>query len=461
MPPIKKVFLFIVLVLFFYCLFSFIAIKTEYGFLQFRNVNLLSDVISTGEKKNEIAFADSVQKNLVKDSVTAPSEPESYQFKNYQYPGYITGFQRDTLAPSLNRLNAKLLAFKQGKNVKIRIAYLGDSMIEDDLLTQTLRKLLQRFFGGYGVGFVPVTSHVSNSRITASADFSDNWRDDNFKTASASNKQTLFFSGHTYYGDNSWVTINDNTARNTLLEKCLLCGRSDNNTIEYNDKPFSVNALNNFNRILLSTDYSSKAKISVRDDNFPVYGISFESPSGVIVDNFSFRGMSGVELNAINPAFLKAIDQNNPYDLIILGYGINVLYKPNDVNFDWYKKLLSPVLKKFKQNFPNSDIVVVSTADRAFRYNGEYKSSRGIDSLVTMQARLAFDNNVCFYNQFITMGGENSIVKWANETPALASKDYIHPNTRGAEILATHFFNAIVNDYNKYIATTSTANKTN
>jgi hypothetical protein len=30
-------------------------------------------------------------------------------------------------------------------------------MIEGDLLTQTLRKLLQKEFGGYGVGFFPFT----------------------------------------------------------------------------------------------------------------------------------------------------------------------------------------------------------------------------------------------------------------------------------------------------------------
>jgi hypothetical protein len=335
-------------------------------------------------------------------------------------------------------------------------------MIEDDLLTQTLRKLLQHFFGGYVVGFVPVTSRSAAFRSTVSSEFSNNWQDDNFKTASAIDKQTLFFSGHTYYGNNSWVVISDNTTpNNSLLEKFLLCGHSDNNVIEYNDRPITINTPNNFNRILLSADYSNKVKLNITDGSLPVYGLSFESPSGIFVDNFSFRGVSGIELNGINQDFLKTIDQNNPYDLIILGYGVNLLYRPNDINFDWYRKLFTPVIKKFKQSFSNSDIIIVSSADRAFRYNGEYKSAKGIDSVIKMQAELSFDNGICFYNQFATMGGKNSIVKWANEKPALASKDYIHPNARGAEILAGYFFNAIVNDYNKYIATTNSANKTN
>ena len=37
----------------------------------------------------------------------------------------------------------------------VRIAFLGDSFIEGDILTQDLRDELQRTFGGRGVGFVP------------------------------------------------------------------------------------------------------------------------------------------------------------------------------------------------------------------------------------------------------------------------------------------------------------------
>jgi len=122
---------------------------------------------------------------------------------------------------------------------------------------------------------------------------------------------------------------------------------------------------------------------------------------------------------------------------------------------------MTPVISKFKKSFPESDIIIVGTADRAFRYNGKYKSPVGIDSLIKIQAALAFDNGTCFYNQFATMGGLNTMVKWVDESPTLANKDYIHPNSQGSEILATHFYNAILNDYNKYLAAANAAHKTN
>jgi len=74
-----------------------------------------------------------------------------------------------------------------------------------------------------------------------------------------------------------------------------------------------------------------------------------------------------------------------------------------------------------------------------------------------IQARLAYDHHLAFFNLFQTMGGENSIVNWANQKPALANKDYVHPNAKGADILAEKLFHAIMNDYHNYKPKTETA----
>lgn len=58
---------------------------------------------------------------------------------------------------------------------QIRIAYYGDSSIEGDLVSQTLRDSLQRRFGGKGVGFVPITTNVSGFRRSVRHRFSPNW----------------------------------------------------------------------------------------------------------------------------------------------------------------------------------------------------------------------------------------------------------------------------------------------
>ncbi|MDR0230494.1 MAG: hypothetical protein LBI82_00035, partial [Dysgonamonadaceae bacterium] len=51
-------------------------------------------------------------------------------------------------------------------NRSVRIAYFGDSFIEGDILTGSLRYMLQEKYGGNGVGFVPINCLTAGFRTT-------------------------------------------------------------------------------------------------------------------------------------------------------------------------------------------------------------------------------------------------------------------------------------------------------
>lgn len=428
-----------------FCIYLLISIAgTLMGFqwMPFRRVNLISDVIK-GDSLADI-------RNKPDSNAVVIEDIPDKNFELYKKGRFITNFNRDTSRSSLNGFLQKLADLKAGKKKKVRIAYFGDSMIEGDLLTQTVRKLLQQSFGGSGVGFVPITSQVSKFRQSVTDDYSGGWQDDNFKTG-RSNR--LYFSGHLFRSSGDWVQMVDQTITDTaaVIEKSLICGNAPGAVnITVNGGSFTVRAPNLLNRIPLAADRNRSIRMAVSDQSLPVYGISFESPSGVFVDNFSFRGITGIELGYIDSVFMKSIAANNPYDLIVLQYGVNLLFRPNDKNFNWYAKAMLPIVKKFRSCFPASDVMIVCTADRAFRYGGEYRSAVGIDSLIKIQATLAYETGSAFYNQFASMGGTNSIVDWAKMNPSLANKDYVHPNHRGAEILGTYLYEAIMNELKKY-----------
>ena len=214
-------------------------------------------------------------------------------------------------------------------------------------------------------------------------------------------------------------TILDSVA---ILEKSLICGNAPGSySLTVNGGSQTISAPNMLNRIPLAVDRNKGIKLGVSNSSLPVYGISFESPSGVFVDNFSFRGITGIEFARVDSVFMKAIAANNPYDLIIFQYGVNLLFRPNDRNFNWYAKAMLPIIKKIRNCFPATEFMVVSTADRAFRYGGEYKSAVGIDSLIKIQATMAYETGSSFYNQFASMGGTNSIVDWAKRNPSLGA----------------------------------------
>lgn len=70
------------------------------------------------------------------------------------------------------RFNRALTRGAAGRPV--RIAVLGDSFIEGDIITADLREQLQNLCGGRGVGFVPFASPLAKFRGTVLHSFS-NW----------------------------------------------------------------------------------------------------------------------------------------------------------------------------------------------------------------------------------------------------------------------------------------------
>ncbi len=451
----RRVLLFVVFATSIYLLASIVATSLHWKWMPARRINLIADITQKypGDNFDETDSSNNADTASLL-TVTIPLKDKTSDFDLYRSPHFITDFNVDTNTVALERFIKKLYDLKHGKKQKIRIAYFGDSMIEGDLLTQTLRKLLQQMFGGSGVGFVPVTSQVSKFRVTVTDNYSDGWQDDNFKTDD--DKSHLFISGHTFRSNGDWVQMKDQTVTDTaaITEKSLLCGFASHPiTITVNNNPIAVHADNLFNRIVLDKSKNTSIKLSVADPGLPVYGISFESELGIVLDNYSFRGITGIEFAKIDSSYLKSVAAENPYDLIIFQYGVNLLFRPYDKNFNWYERAMMPIVKKIKNCFPGSDFLLVSTADRAFRYGDQYQSAVGIDSLVKVQALLAYESGSSFYNQFESMGGTNSIVEWASRNPSLANRDYVHPNHRGAEVLGEYFFQAIMNDYEKYART--------
>ena len=418
----------------------------NFPFDVFSKINLISEIV----KKPSISKV--VINPIVVTSIEITPEPQK-NFELYLQKNQITSFNADSNSIALSGFIQKIAELKSGKKKrKIRVAYLGDSIIEGDLLTQTFRRLLQKEFGGFGVGFVPITSQVSKQRQSVFASYSTNWEDNNFKTKG--DKSTLYLSGHQFTGPSGWVKLSDQVIKDSLalIEKTLICGKSQSPiTLTINNKPEIINPDKPFNRIVLQKDNSHVIEVHFGEQNFPVYGISFESDNGIIVDNFSFRGISGIEYKNIDTFFLKQIQAENPYDLIVLQFGINVLYKPETTNFNFYSKLFEPVLDKFKKCFTGAEILVIGSTDRAFRYTDVYSSAIGMDSLIKLQAAMAYNNKASFYNQYASMGGKNSLVKWVEQNPPMANKDYIHPNAKGAEELGKYLFDAVMKEYRKYV----------
>ena len=189
-------------------------------------------------------------------------------------------------------------------------------MIEGDQVTKDLRKLLQQRFGGSGVGFVSVTSIVASFRQTVTHSFSSNWDEVSFKSDDKESGD-LFLSGHSYFSrNNSTVTYKpvkqpglDSFSNVSVLFGSPVDSSNRFANIVLNEQSFPIDAKNVVNVLETKTLDPQEVKISISSPYIPLYGAAFEADSGIVLDNFSFRGISGVELNYFTPEYLKKIQE--------------------------------------------------------------------------------------------------------------------------------------------------------
>jgi lysophospholipase L1-like esterase len=178
------------------------------------------------------------------------------------------------------------------------------------------------------------------------------------------------------------------------------------------------------------------------EENNDFLGLCLDCKKGVTVDNIPLRGSSGLELLKINPAFLQEQIRRLNVKLVILQFGVNIVPYESD-GFLWYENALIKVVKTIKRATPDVQVLIVGVSDMAKKENGSWISYPNIASIKTAQKNAAKRTNSAFWDLHQVMGGENSIVAWANAEPPLAGKDFIHLTPKGAQVIGEFLFQAL------------------
>lgn len=427
----------------------------------FKQVNILSDVtkkitlssIPKTAPKEKIKLTKKEQRlakagKLNKDSLMLVLQKDER----------ISDFRTDSL-DILGRFFNRLKQAEQGKN-RVRIGWFGDSMIEGDFITQTVRTALQNQFGGKGVGFVTMLSPVAGFRQTIGQTSSTNWQ-----TYTVLAPRKGFFPGiagqvnipiNSTENPSSWASFTPGTAdgKSTFQTLKLYYGRSRKNLLTYflDGKPFTDSLKGRLlvNELTLNTQPGlHQLKTVFKGDSLTVFGISDESENGVLLDNLSLRGNSGTPLQAIPEQVLRQFNNYLKYDLIVLQYGTNVV-ATTETNMDWYEKGMIKVINRLKRSFPQADILLISVGDKSYKEDMQFVTQPNVPILVETQRRIAKQTGIAFWNLFQAMGGVNSMAKWVESPTPLANKDYTHVNVRGAAKLGKIISNNLLNEYQLY-----------
>ncbi len=333
----------------------------------------------------------------------------------------------------------------------VRIAVLGDSYIDGDIFTADLRELLQQHYGGQGVGLVPVTSHSPGFRRSVRHSFGG-WTDYHANSKHGYIDQWANITGHYFTaGRAAWVELSGVKNYLSRLDTCTtsslvflgtgsvaltatINGEQQQHLTAVADGGAGVATVSGrIGRVRWTVDQPPSGMVFL--------GVSMETESGVVVDNFGIQSVSGLHLNQVSEQTFAALDRVRHYDLVVLMYGLNVAGKKSS-EYKAYREQMARAIETMKRAMPTTGFLIVSVADREQKVGGQYRTMRGVLSLVNAQQQLAYDTKVAFWNLYTAMGGEGSIVRMVGNHEA--NQDYTHINFRGGHRLAPLLFDAIV-----------------
>lgn len=325
-----------------------------------------------------------------------------------------------------------------------RIAVIGDSYIEGDILTMNVREALQNKYGGCGVGFVPLSSPLTGFRTSVRQTCSGWTVHDMRKKSEPAYKWLAGEWCTASAGAKSRFKGVKNPARlaDWQSTKLLYVSPADGNikiTIGEETKQYPVKAAKDVQAISIDRNTTN---IGVETDinGLQALGIWLDGRSGICVDNMSLRGNSGISHRFLDNALCAQMNKYIKYDCIIVEYGINALSSQQS-NYNGYANLMAKVIEKLRQCYPGADIVMMGIGDRGQKYDGVVSSLPTAANMVDAQRSVARKTGVLFWDTREAMGGENAVVTWRND--GLINADYIHLNAKGGARLSKLFVQAL------------------
>ena len=330
-------------------------------------------------------------------------------------------------------LSAFYAALDSASSKPVRVVHYGDSQIEEDRITNVLRERWQKQYGGGGVGLLPLHQTIPTRTIRQ-------WLSINgvVQTAQKGPKRYLVYGLRSMrLADSDDYGVMGQVA---VLDSTLVAGSED---IVMNIEPIDKKRKphNYFNRVRLLT--SSPDSLLVLPNSTThyqlhlqgkknVYGVSLETPTGVIVDNIPMRGCSGTIFTKIDSTQLSDFYRETNTRLIILQFGGNMIPQtenPSTIS-GYVRSTLRQQIRYIRACAPQASILFIGPSDMSTRIDGELSTYPLLPYMDKLLKKMAEEEQIAYWSMYDAMGGKNSMVHWVEV--GLAGSDYVHFTRSGA-----------------------------
>lgn len=334
----------------------------------------------------------------------------------------------------------------------VRIAVLGDSFIEGDILTADLREALQEAYGGSGAGFAPMASPLTGFRRTVKT-ASKGWTAYNimqYKKTPQDLRDNFFVSGWACQPTSGAQTRWECTNARRRLDPCdgariLFLSRGDCRAeVTVNDtlrRTFDVGGAEGLRQVEITglPLHSLTFRITEGAPGVVGYG-AILGIGGVGVDNYSVRSNNGQAMFRTNPSLNAQAHALVGYDLVILQYGLNIMQQGIH-NYANYGAQVGKMIAYVRECFPSAAVLVMGVSDRSVRTEAGFEPMDAIPYMTACQRAIAEAQSAAFWATAAAMREMGGMAQFVAN--GWAGKDYTHINYAGGRQVAHALADAI------------------
>ncbi|PZR29594.1 MAG: hypothetical protein DI535_02450 [Citrobacter freundii] len=375
-----------------------------------------------------------------------------------RYPFVSAIFNRIFNNSALDSFYQKLYQLKTDSDRVVSIVHIGDSHIQADFLSGTVRREMQDFFGNAGRGLVfPYQLAQSNAPDDLLSSSTIRWQFNRlahpeiqinsgisgYALTTTSPSANIRFSLRTSFSDgfqpfnrmkffldtvsaNKWIFQADNLDIPYMLDK------TENDSSVYREVVLKQ-PVTGFTLNCLPTD-QPKA----------FYGVTLENSSpGILYHTIGVNGARYDQYN-IAPLFWQQLPALKA-DLYIISLGTNEAQRASFFEAMFLKDL-EAFLTKLKETSPGAAILITTAPDS---YRLKRTSNKVLQSLNKSLATYCNKNYIPIWDLYRITNGFGSAYSWSRR--GLMNRDRIHFTAEGYRLQGSLLFNAIAKGYNDYV----------
>ena len=359
----------------------------------------------------------------------------------------------------------KLYQLQETKKGRVDIVHIGDSHIQADLFSGTVRQKLQLKFGNAGRGLL-FPYHVAKSNEPASYRTTSNTIWESKRNVFHEKPLPIGISGFTIgttsalaeinlavkdqpglgYSFTKFTLFQEKGLSNYDITICdeINCERGIFRSSDVSIGPFASEL--KFDKPISQIILRNRNSDTLNQKTTRIYGMLLENDSAGVL--YNMIGVNGSEYRHYvkSKYFTEQMSYLNA-DLVIISLGTNEAFSQN---FDkvLFVRNIDTLITKIKSANPNASILLTTPAD-SFR-----KTRKGrVKNPDMQQARLAIinsclQNNLPYWDLYEVMGGYGSMGKWF--VAQLSAKDRVHFNAKGYKIQGDLFYQALMSGFGKY-----------